>query len=516
MKHEIELKVLLDADGETALRANPALGRLGKAKAANRLLHAVYFDTPDRALAKAGIALRVRKEGRAWIQTVKAGTGVTAGLSMPRESERPAAGGALDVDAIDDADLRDAVRAAQGDRPLSPAFEVSVKRTLRTLSSPHGGAVELAIDAGEIVAGGRREPIREAELELKSGDARDLFAVAEQLFPQGPVRFSRRNKAQRGYAVADGLPAVEPTPRAVTAAPVALKPDMTTEAAARDVLRGCLDQIAGNAAVAALSDAPDGPHQLRVGLRRLRTAAVVFASALGGPALDALEAEAQALAAAVGAVRDLDVLTEEVVAPFAGRDPGFAPLAEALAARRADARAAVRARLAAPETQRLIFGLGAFAEARGWLRPADFDQTARLAAPVAETAADALERRWRKAARLGDVIATLEGEARHDLRKALKKLRYTVEFFASLWSGKKVAPFLRRLKAMQEDFGALQDVAMARETLFGPDAPPLRDPDALRAAGFAVGYRQAEADRLWPRVVEDWAALAEAKRFWRG
>jgi inorganic triphosphatase YgiF len=515
MTREIELKILLDAAGESALRASPALARIGRGKPVNRMLHAVYFDTPDRCLAAAGIALRVRKEGRVWIQTLKAGSGVIAGLSTPRETERPVPRGALDIDAIEDAELREALETARGDRPLTPAFETVVRRTSRTLSAPTGGAVELAIDAGEIVAGGRREPIHEAELELKQGDPRDLYAVAELLFPNGPVRFSRRTKAERGYAVADGAPAVEPVPAAITARPVALDPEMTTEAAARDVLRGCLDQIAANAAAAALSDAPDGPHQLRVGLRRLRTAAVVFADALGCPALDALEAEAQALAAAVGAVRDLDVLAEEVVAPFAAHDPGFPALAAALAHRREAARAAVRARLAAPQTQRLMFGLGAFVEARGWLRPADFDQTARLAAPIGDTARAMLDRRWRKVARLGDVIGSLEGEARHDLRKALKKLRYAVEFFASLYRPRKVAPFLSRLKALQEDFGALQDVAMARETLFGPHAQALRDPAAVRAAGYAVGYRQAESDRLWPRVVEEWARLAEADRFWR-
>ncbi len=514
MNTEIELKILLDEAGEAALRASPALARMAVGKPVNRLLHGIYFDTPDRALARAGLALRVRKEGRGWVQTVKAGSGVIVGLSTPRECERPAPRGALDIDAIADEDLRAAVHAARGGAALSPVFETVIRRTLRNLSGPAGGSVELAIDSGEIVAGGRRAPIREAELELKAGAAAELYGVAEALFPEGPVRFSRRTKAERGFAVADGQPAVAP-PVAALAAPVRLEPAMTTEAAARDVLRGCLDQIAANASVAALSDAPEGPHQLRVGLRRLRTAAVVFAEAIGGPALDALSAEAQALAAAVGAVRDLDVLAEEVAAPFAAQDEGFAALGAALTLRRAAAREDVRARLAAPETQRLIFGLGAFIEARGWLRPADYGQTALLAAPVAQTAADALEQRWRKAAKLGGRIGTLQGEARHDLRKALKKLRYAVEFFASLWPRRKVAPFLKRLKALQEDCGALQDVAMARETLFGPAAPPLNDPGAIRAAGYAVGFRQAEADRLWQRVVADWSALADERRFWR-
>ena len=50
---------------------------------------------------------------------------------------------------------------------------------------------------------------------------------------------------------------------------------------ARDVLRDCHAQIAANLVVVAGSTEPEGPHQLRVGLRRLRTAFAVFEDSLG-------------------------------------------------------------------------------------------------------------------------------------------------------------------------------------------------------------------------------------------
>ncbi len=511
---EIELKFILDEAGEATLRAAAPLRGAQCRRLPDQTLHAIYLDTEARALAALGVALRLRKEGRRWVQAVKAGTGVVAGLSSPREAECAAPGGRLNLAAIPDADLRALVTQTVGEAPLGPVCETVIRRSRRILNGPHGGSVELAIDVGEIRAGDRAEPIREAELELKSGDPRDLYAVARALFTEGPLRFSRRTKAARGQALAEGRPAVEAVPSPILAAPVALKPSQTTESAAASVLRGCLDQIAGNAAAAALGDAPEGPHQLRVGLRRLRTAAAVFGPVLGGPVLSELEAQAQALAATVGAVRDLDVLAEELVAPMADADPGFMALSAALAARSRAARAAVRARLAAPETVALILDLGGFVEARGWLRPADFDQTADLARPVILTARKALDRRWRKAAHLGAQIDELEGEARHDLRKALKKLRYTIEFFETLWPKKKVKPFLSLLKTLQDDFGAMQDLLMAETVLLGPDAPAARDPAAQRAVGRLLGAGASEAERRWTRARADWAALAQARRFW--
>jgi inorganic triphosphatase YgiF len=515
MAAEVELKILLDAAGAKRLRNRAAALAQSGESIRNQSLNAVYYDTVDRALSAQRIALRVRKEGRRWVQTVKAGAGVIGGLSRVEEWEAPAPGGRLDLDLIPDPAARAAIDAACDGAPLGPVFETAFRRGSVRLPGPHGGVVELAIDIGEIRAAGRAAPMAEAELELIEGDARDLFAVARTLFPEGPMRFSRRNKAARGFALADGAPAVAPTPAIIKAAPVTLAPAQTTEEAARDVLRACLDQIAGNAAAAALSDAPEAAHQLRVGLRRLRTAAALFREALGGPALAALEAEAKALADVAGAARDLDVLSEDLLAPLEADDAGVAALRAALDTRREERRAAMRARLSSPETPAFLFDLGAFVEGRGWLRPADFGQTAALAAPVAETARAALDTRWKKVAKLGAKVESLDIEARHDLRKRLKKLRYAVEFFDALYPSKVTKPFLKRLKALQDDFGALQDLATARLILLAPEAPGADDPAAQRAAGYALGRWEGAADAAFAAAKGHWAALAEAGPFWR-
>lgn len=515
MSTETELKILLDEPGLRALRRNPALAAMAAGPSARQTLHARYFDTPDAALGSARIALRLRREGRNWVQTVKAGREAIAGLMRVSEVSCPAPGGRLVLDAIPDEALREAVLTAAGGGALEVRFETRMRREVHLLSSPLGGIVEVALDRGDIVAGEATAPLIEAELELKSGDPRDLYAVAEALFPTGPLRFSRRSKAARGAALARGEAAVAALPPIVHAAPVALDPGQSVESAARDVLRACLDQIAANIAATAADDAPEGPHQLRVGLRRLRTALLLFRPAIDGPAAQSIGAEAQDLAAAVGALRDLDVLGGEVVAPLAAADSGFGPLLGALEARRAATRAAVCARLAEPRTVRLVLHLGAFTEGRGWLRPADFEQSAMLAAPVLGFAAQALRKRWRKAVSLASDIADLDVPARHELRKALKKLRYAVEFTATLWPERKVQPFLKALKGLQEDFGALQDVAMARAVLCAPDAPGAGDAAAQRAVGYVLGAREAEAERVWRHARADWQTLREVPRYWR-
>lgn len=515
MSTETELKILLDDAGLRALKRSAALSAMALCPPRRQSLHARYYDTDDGALGANRIALRVRREGRAWVQTVKAGHAPSAGLSSVREVSCPAPGGRLVLEALPDAELRAAIAAAARGGELAPRFETVMSRQLHRLASPCGGVVELAIDTGEIRAGERTTSLIEAELELAEGDPGDLYAVAERLFPDGPLRFSRRSKAARGAALAGGGTAVDPLPPVVHAAPIRLDPALTVEHAARDCLRGCLDQIAGNVPACLAHDGPEAPHQLRVGLRRLRTAFRLFRPVLDGPAMRALDAEARDLAVAVGALRDLDVLIDELAAPFAYTDPGFERMLAALEDRRREVRAAVRMRLAEGRTTRLILKLGAFTEARGWLRSDDIAQSAALAAPVTGFAAEAVDHRWRKAAKLGAVVEDLQGDARHDLRKALKKLRYALEFTESLWSRKALKPFLKALRHLQEAFGALQDLTMAQALLTGPDAPAADDPAAQRAVGILLGHRGAEAEWLWRRTRKDWKALRTTARPWR-
>lgn len=255
-------------------------------------------------------------------------------------------------------------------------------------------------------------------------------------------------------------------------------------AARRDVPSAALpflDHIAGAARVVDGYDDPEGPHQVRVGLRKLRTALSVFGR--HRRKLRPLRDETRAIAGLVGELRDIDVVRLEIVAPFAAAHPGLAGLDgldRALQTVQEAERGRVRAML---ESGRLD---AALAEARRWLRR----QRGRNAAKAADKA---LRRRFRKARRYARVFADLDEDHRHEFRKELKKLRYTLDCGAWPGGGPRRKVFVRRLKALQNTLGTMNDAVTAETVL-------------RRAAGRA-GLTEAAAANL---ILDDLAARSQA------
>ncbi|RMF37784.1 MAG: CHAD domain-containing protein, partial [Alphaproteobacteria bacterium] len=390
---ETELKILLDAAVEAAIASSGILGEATRAARRPQNLVSVYYDTPGRDLSKAGIALRVRRRGRQWIQTVKRSrTGIRAGLSVPEELEFPVPSAAPVLDEpAGDALLRAVRKRLKGAAPL-PVFETRMKRELHELDLPQG-RVEIAIDRGEIVAGRRRAPLAELEIELKSGSVTAVFEAARRLLPHGPVRFSTLSKAARGFRLVEtGCAVPRLTPRAAGRADY--PGGATVEQAAQELMRDCLDQIAANMSVIAAGEDPEGPHQLRIGLRRLRTVLKLFGPDLGKAALRPFRDRAREIGRRVGALRDLDVLAGEILPRHL---PGLADgaaaerLAGMLEARRQAARAALREWLAGREAVHFLFDLGEFIEISGWRNAAQPERDATPDRPVAERAAKSME-----------------------------------------------------------------------------------------------------------------------------
>ncbi len=514
---ETELKITLDATDAARLRRDPALTALRETPRRNEKLVSIYVDTEDHALSKAGIALRLRKVGRTWVQTVKSKRSAGgAGFYSQDEVEIPAPGGRLVLDGPDPTGVFATIAETTGDAPLAPVFETQVQRMIERLRLADGALVELALDRGEVVAGEARTPILEAELELIEGGVGALFDLAQKLFPEGPVVFATANKAALGYRLARGeMPPAGPEVR--NSGKLDYGAEATVETVARDVFRDCFAQISANMAVVAVSNAVEGPHQLRVGLRRLRSAFTIFAPSLGEAAIAPVSEAAREMGRVVGGLRDADVLIDEVVADAA--DEGLDPAARAalnavLEARRAEARTEVRAKLAGAESTSFVFALLELIETRGWLARSDYSQTARLAAPVASVAPGLLAKRHAKVMKQGRKIEALDAEALHDLRKNLKKLRYTVEAFAPMYDGKRFDAYLKALKQMQDTFGSLNDATMAAEALGGATAPGRSDPDAQRAAGWVMGVLAMRVGEDRPALCSRWKAFAEAKPFW--
>ncbi|MCQ4189841.1 CHAD domain-containing protein, partial [Methylocystis suflitae] len=106
-------------------------------------------------------------------------------------------------------------------------------------------------------------------------------------------------------------------------------------------------------------------------------------------------------------------------------------------------------------------------------------------------------------------------EQRHELRKELKKLRYAVEFFCSLYPEKRIDPFLKRLKKLQNVFGDLNDAATLKALFTRTDVPGAEDPSIQRAIGWMIGASQARAELGWIGAKALWKDLEQTRPFWK-
>jgi inorganic triphosphatase YgiF len=272
---EVELKLALDAAAVPALLRHPALRPLRRGRTHTARVVSTYFDSPDFRLERADVALRIRRIGRRWIQTVKGPpqADAGAGLHARPEYEWSLPGPSVDLARLAATPWKKRVAKAAKGGGLVPCFTTDVERRTIPLEFPDGSTAEFCVDLGEIRApcGGRtrREPIAEIEIELKSGDAANLFRLALALAAELPLAVLTDTKAARGYALRRGLPRAVPSP--VHAQDVPLATDVTTADALAAVARGCLHQIAANAAGLVADDDPEWIHQMRVGTRRLRS-----------------------------------------------------------------------------------------------------------------------------------------------------------------------------------------------------------------------------------------------------
>lgn len=495
---EAELKVAVDAAGASRLARLASLPGLSVTAKGDKRLVSTYFDTPDLALRAKGISLRLRRAGRSGEQTVKFSGSFSLGLAERPEFNVPYAGRVPDLSRLPEEVATELTKLVDG-RPLVPLFSMRVARRVWEIVTPGGDRIEMALDRGAATAGSRRADIREVELELLSGDRRALFEVARPALAGIAFHFSTQAKSDLGYALLEGeIGAAEPT----TAVDAELDDDMSVEMALQLVLRSCAVQISANVAALRVGSDPEGAHQLRVGLRRLRTALKIFASVMAPGAADVLAAEAQRLSAEVATTRDMDVLIDELVAPLdVGGD--MAALIELLEKRRKSARGRLAEVLADRSMGDFLIDLLAFTEARGWLSTDDIAQSLGLAAPVEPFAERIIGRLRRKVEKLGRDPDSLAPDERHDLRKRFKRLRYAYDFFEPLVPKSTRRKLLPRVKAAQDVLGVLNDIHMAHLMLDDVRAVGPKAGSVERAIGYCLGWHSARAKAIWERRSDD-------------
>lgn len=503
---EIELKLLVAHDDLAAFRDAPVIADNTRNRGARRHLRSVYYDTANRRLRKAGLSLRVRQSGSRFTQTVK--TGPTSDALRRGEWEASVPTGSPDLE-LALPFLPEKLRSRLSPEDLEPVFATDIHRLSRLVRLP-SGSVEVSFDHGVLRAGDRTLPVDEIELELKDGTAQTLYDLALRLMEHGPVRPSVRAKSDRGFDLADDNSPEAPKPDR----PV-LDPEAPVDEAFAAILRNALLHLLRSLPAAEDGRNPEGVHQARVALRRLRSAFGLMRSVAGSAALDAFAAEAKRLADSLGGARDCDIFVEDILSSIAAALPeldGFAGLRRLAEARRSDGYAAARAAIADQRTSRFILELGAWIEERGWRSEISPDALGVLGDPAIGFAGRTLAELYLKVLKRGRHFNGMTPEERHRLRIAVKKLRYATDFLLPLYGSRKPAKrFAAELAHLQEELGRYNDMATTRTIVSGFAGDPAgRSP----AAGAVIGWQAQALAAAEPGLRSAWKAFRKARPPW--
>ena len=515
---EIEFKFQIPAERLKAVEAAVRRGAVVRTR-----LQARYFDTADQALAAHGMMLRLRKEGPRWVQTLKA-TGDNALHRLEHNVDFGATGAGatptIDPQRHQGTPVGDRLAKVLADSgaPLVERQSTDILRLTRDVrvTGLGGATVELALDVGKVVAHAgtpeqRESPVCELELELKRGDVQGLVSLAHRWSQQHGLWFSTVSKAERGARLLENL-AVVP---AVKAEAPRFPQKLDGRAIQQAVIASCLAQMLPNASeIAAGSTDEEQIHQLRIGIRRLRTALRELSELdTASDLFNAAEWEPPLVDAfrALGARRDREQVLKFAQPQLqAAGAPAFDPTDAATAGERSPGEV-----VRAPVFQAALVSLIGFT-AQQAAAPADDETAAATPKPLD---ADAARRLLRKRLQHlhtqtlhdGERFESLDTESQHRVRKRLKRLRYLAEFVAPLFDAqdkKAAGRYLKRMGPAQDALGAFNDEAVALALYREATARDAR-------AWFAVGWFSARHAAGAKACGEALNKIAKAPRFWK-
>ncbi len=504
MHVERELKFRLDAT--SASRVWSLVPRSTPVR--RRVLESVYYDTADRRVRAARAALRLRRDGRRWLICFKRDAAPASGLAQRNEWEVAVARRALAVDALPLAEIRATagIDLRSLAPRLAPVFSTRFTRRSSVITLAGGTRLELCVDQGYIAAARRRAPIQELELELGVGNLAAMLDFAERLIEPLQLDLEPLSKAERGYRLAAGE----------RAAPVkgrwpSLKGRESVEDTMRAVLEACLAQVQGNLyGVAHAAADPEYLHQLRVGMRRMRSALRVFEGLGPREVFRAPAARLKELMPELSAARDWDVFCARLaaLAKAEGPDaPQLARLRRVAGKRRAAARRTARGLVGSARMQQLLLGVMRWMHQAPWRTHGAAQR--RSLRSLARYAGRALARQERRLLSEGEKVDWTDASQRHRLRIRVKRLRYACEPFAALYGRARVRRYLERLESLQYILGELNDIAVGRRLL-----AELRGGRGDPGAEFMRGWFAGREERLVSQLEGVWGAWRKTGSPW--
>jgi triphosphatase len=493
----IEL-TLAPADLPLLLR-HPMLRHAGgrKSTARGSKVGIIWHDTPGALLAADGLSLAQRsdQQGTSWIKERLIPDAI--------EITPPGAPPAL----IDRTPSPPELHA-----PLLPI--AGFDGTIRDLS-PAEAKIRVSLLQGDLRAVTATRQI--CRLSISCADAEtqaDLRSLALELALALPVGVAPHTLAAEAAILANRTPPSRPL-----GAP-ALRAGQTAGEGFAHIVAHLAGVIIHHAANVSDNAGPEPVHQMRVALRRLRSAILLFRRAVSCPALADVNERLKQLGAILGPPRDWDVFTLGTGRDIAKAFPDDASVAALLAAaerQRLSGYAALRLYLDSPAWRQLGVALAHLATTRPWrhFTPEDPEQAHRHAelqqTDIRDFAARTLGKRLETMVAPGPDISGLDTEALHEIRLHGKRLRYAAEFFAQLFPGGATRRFLRRMTALQERLGVLNDGAVAANLML---ELPGRGAGHHYATGVVKGFVAAKAAGGKRKIIRTWQRFLKQDRFW--
>ena len=517
---ELELKYdVIDRAALQALLDAPEIAGLSGGRWREGLVEDRYLDTADGAVGQSGYAARLRVRGGRTILGLKALAPAAGPLHRRREIEGPAGDG-LDPAAWPASESRDMLLRAIGGRPLEELCRIRQRRRVRVVRGA-GGEVELSSDEVEVFRDGRRLgafPVFEAE--LRTGDESVLGGIAAAIDATGSTHASDRSKfevAMELVAAASGNAAAVPAraeggpsrPVLEVGKSPGVAADDTFAEAGRKVIRFHMARMLATEAGARSGERVDDLHKMRVATRRMRAAWRVFGDAFRPGRVRRSVGALRTLATHLGAVRDLDVLLDELATYGETLDPegraALSPLQDAWRSERDAARAELVRYLDSRAYRRFVDDQVAFVGTPG--------QDAVPAGPteprrVRDTAPSRLWAAYETVRAYDGVLRWADLATLHELRIAGKRLRYAVEFVREPL-GPDAAMLIERITGLQDHLGMLHDadVAAGLARAFLVHEAATLPSASVNAIGGYLGSREREMARLRRTIGPPWRRI---------
>lgn len=458
MPVEIELKLTVPLKHSNRLLRLPLLESLSTTSPKTHKLYSIYYDTPDFNLRKHGIAFRLRRNGKRWIQTIKDKGQISAGLFQHREWEVLVKNAQPDYTKIIDPELKKLFNSPALSQQIQPIFTTQFVRKIRLLHLTDGSKIEFCLDRGRISSDHSSMPLCEIELELKSGNATQLyqFAFALQKVYPFSLRLENISKAERGYTLSSGYKRPP-----VKATIIPLNANMPVKVALKTICWDCLEHLSSNENGMLKEVTFEYLCQMHVALSRQRSALKIFSQTFPEETVTSLTQELKWLTKQLNPALNWNTFittTLQTIQDSYADHTGVNMLIKTCKQLRQQHRKTAHRAVKSKRYLEIMLKLGAWLSAESLPSQFKTKNTFVLANTL-------LNEQHQQLKKYGTKLRELNASDLHSLQIATKKQCVAIEFFSALYPNNKTSQYLRSLHKLQDIFGAINGNTVIRKLL---------------------------------------------------